>query len=118
MKKIKLSRESVAMGDAPHLMEFEIHPDWKIKEILKNIIKSGYLPKIYGRKSTWSVAINEPIAVITQENPKSLMLICLSDFPYKGTKSFVDIEHIHFSYHQQKKPDEVFEVLSRFRIKP
>ncbi|WP_194768726.1 hypothetical protein [Tamlana sp. I1] len=61
MKKIKLTRESVAMGDdvdAPHFLEIEIGPTWTIIEILKNIIKINYLPKISGGKATWSVAIN------------------------------------------------------------
>ena len=42
MKKIKLTRESVAMGDdveAPHFLEIEIHPNWTILEILKQILK-------------------------------------------------------------------------------
>ncbi len=120
MKNIKLTRESVAMGDdidAPHFEEIEIQPNWTIKKILKSIIKSEYLPRISGGKATWSVAINEPIAVLTQENSESPMLICLPDYPYQGTKGFVDIEHIHFNYHAQKKPIEVFEVLSRFNIK-
>jgi hypothetical protein len=120
MKKIKLTRESVAMGDdinAPHILEIEIDPNWTITEILKCIIKADYLPKISGEKATWSVAINEPIAVLTQKNPEKPLLICLPDYPYHGTKGFVEFDHIHFNYHMQKKASEVFEVLSRFKIK-
>ena len=46
MKKIKLTRESVAMGDdidAPHLLEIEIQSDWTILDILKHILKLNYL---------------------------------------------------------------------------
>ncbi len=121
MRKIKLTRESVAMGDdvdAPHFMEIEIQPAWTIIEILKSIINSGYLPGINGGKATWSVAINRPIAVLTQENSEFPMLICLPEYPYQGTKGFVEIQHIHFSYHAQKNPNEVYDVLSRFKIKP
>ena len=120
MKKIKLTRESVAMGDdinAPHFLEIEINSNWTIMEILKHIYQTNYLPKIIGGKATWSVAINEPIAVITQENPKEPMLICLPDYPYHGTRGFVEFDNIHFNYHAQKKASEVFEVLSRFKIK-
>lgn len=120
MKKIKLTRESVAMGDdveAPHFLEIEIHPNWTILEILKQILKLNYLPQIHGGKATWSVAINEPIAVLSQENFENPMLICLPDYPHQDTMGFVNIEHIHFNYHTQKKPDEVYEVLSRFRVK-
>jgi hypothetical protein len=120
MKKIKLTRESVAMSDdidAPHFMEIEIQPNWTITEILKYIIKSKYLPRISGGKATWSVAINEPIAVLTQENSQSPMLICYPEYPYQGTMGFVDIENIHFNYHAQKNPIEVLEVLREFNIK-
>ena len=120
MKKIKLTRESVAMGDdidAPHLLEIEIQSDWKILDILKHILKLNYLPQIYGGKATWSVAINEPIAVLSQDNSENPMLICLPDYPYHDTLGFINIEHIHFNYHAQKKPTEVYEVLSKFRVK-
>ncbi|WP_336129383.1 hypothetical protein [Mesoflavibacter sp. CH_XMU1422-2] len=120
MKKIKLTRESVAMGDdvnAPHFLEIEINSNWTIMEILKHIYQTNYLPKIIGGKATWSVAIDEPIAVITQENLKEPMLICLPDYPYHGTRGFVEFDNIHFNYHAQKKASEVFEVLSRFKIK-
>src|SRR5690606_39923641 len=83
MKKIKLTRESVAMGDdidAPHFLEIDIEPNWTITEILKYISNINYLPKISGGRATWSVAINEPIAVLTQENPKEPLLICLPDY--------------------------------------
>ena len=120
MKKIKLTRESVAMGDdvnAPHFLEIEIDPNWKIIEILKQINKTNYLPKISGGKATWSVVINKPIAVLTQENLEEPLLICLPDYPCQGTKGYVEFDHIHFNYRAQKKASEVFEVLLRFKIK-
>ena len=120
MKKIKLTRESVAMGDdidSPHFLEIEINPNWTIIEILKNINEIGYLPLIQGNKATWSVAINETIAVLSQGNFENPMLICLPDYPYQGTMGFIDIDYIHFNYHAQKNPKEVYEVLSRFNIK-
>ena len=120
MRKIRLTRGSVAMGDdidAPHLLEIKIATHWTITDILKYISRTNYLPKISGGKATWSVAINEPIAVLTQENPEEPLLICLPDYPYYGTKGFIEFDHIHFNYHAQKKASEVFEVLSRFRIK-
>jgi hypothetical protein len=120
MEKIKLTRESVSMGDdtdAPHVLEIEIQPNWTILEILKYILKLNYLPHIYGGKATWSVAINEPIAVLSQESFEKPMMICLPDYPYQETMRFVNIENIHFNYHAQKNPEEVYEVLSRFRVK-
>lgn len=120
MKKIKLTRESVAMADdinAPHLFEIEINRSWKISQILNCIINANYLPCINGGKATWSVSINEPIAVLSQENMKNPLLICLPDYPYQGTNGFVEFNHIHFNYHAQKEAIEVFEILSRFKMK-
>ena len=54
MKKIKLTRESVAMGDdidAPHLLEIEIQSDWTILDILKHILKLNYLFENYKHTS-------------------------------------------------------------------
>lgn len=120
MKKIKLTRESVAMGDdvdAPHFLEIEIEPNWTITEILEYVTDINYLPKIIGGRATWSVAINKPIAVLSQENPNEPLLICHPDYPYHGGRGFVEFDHIHFNYHAQKKANEVFEVLSRFKMK-
>lgn len=119
MKKITLTRASVAMGDdadAPHFKEIEIGRHWTILEILNHIMATNYLPTIGGGKATWSVSINGPIAVLSQENFEIPLLICLPDYPYHGTKAFIDLTHIHFNYHAQKKPEEVYTVLSRFSM--
>lgn len=121
MKQIRLTRDSVAMADdidAPHSKKIKINPNWKINDILDFILASNYLPKIKNGKATWSVAINEPIALLTQENPKSPLLICHPEYPHQETKGFVDIQYIHFNYHNQKEAKEVFDVLLRFRLKP
>jgi len=97
-------------------MEIEIQESWTITEILNKIREINYLPNIYGGVATWSVAIKQPIAVISQGNA-NLKLICLPDFPYQGTKGFVEFDHIHFNYHEQKDANEVFEVLRNFKIK-
>lgn len=84
-KKIKLTRESVCLADdveAPNLLEIDIQEDWTILQILNHIIKLKYLPKISGGKATWSVAIDIPIAVMSQENNYQPKLICLSEYPH------------------------------------
>ena len=121
MKQIVLTRDSVASGDdidAPHSKKIEVNPNWKINKILEFITTSNYLPKIKEGKATWSIAINNPIAVFTQENPESPLLICHPEYPHQETKGFIDIKHIHFNYHNQQEAKEVFDVLLRFRIKP
>lgn len=45
IKKIRLTRASVAMGDdvyAPHLQIVEINPNWTIVEILNDIVGFNY----------------------------------------------------------------------------
>lgn len=119
MKKIKLTRASVAMADdvnAPHLLDISIEPQWTIVEILNHIVRIRYLPRISGGDASWSVAINEPIAVLSQKNMAKPMLICFPDYPYYGTRAYVDIQHIHFNYHAQKSAQEVYDVLSRFNL--
>ena len=117
-KTIKLTRASVAAGDdinAPHFKKIEINADWKIERILTKIINSNYLPLIAG-KATWSVAINKPIAVISQEYQNSIDLISSPDYPHQETKGFVDIKSIHFNYHAQQDAKTVLEVLRRFEL--
>lgn len=117
IKTIKLTRASVAMGDdcdAPHEVLIKIGIEWTIERILKTIIELDYLPRISGGKATWSVASNQPLAVIAQEW-KSPKLICWPDYPNQGTKSFYNIQRLHFNYHAQDNPEKVFEVLHRFR---
>lgn len=117
-KKIILTRDSVAAGDdgdAPHYQTIEIGVDDKIEAILNAISDLCYLPQISGDKATWSVASNEPLAIIAQEwiAPK---LICMSEYPHPGTRAFYNIERLHFNYHAQDDPETAFKILWRFRI--
>ena len=118
MKNITLTRASVAAGDdfdAPHYKTIEIGIDWKIERILTEIINSKYLPLVAGN-ATWSVAIDEPIAVISKVYSNSIKLICFPEFPHQETQGFVDIKSIHFNYHAQQDPKIVLDVLKRFDL--
>jgi|WetSurMetagenome_2_1015567.scaffolds.fasta_scaffold1621938_1 hypothetical protein len=119
MKKIILTRDSVCAGDdvdAPHETSILIDENWKIKRILEEVLNNHYLATIEGGKATWSVACENPIAIIAQQwkEPK---LICMSDFPFQGTRGFKEIETLHFNYHAQDDPDTVHHVLERYRNK-
>ncbi|MEM9337693.1 MAG: hypothetical protein AAGA66_03135 [Bacteroidota bacterium] len=117
-KPITLTRASVAAGDdmdAPHFRKIDIASDWKIERILLEVLNANYLPSIAG-KATWSVAINEPIAVINQGHDRSIKLITLPGYPHQGTGGFVDIKTIHFNYHAQQDAGIVFDVLRRFDL--
>ncbi|HPA70821.1 MAG TPA: hypothetical protein PKY31_01040 [Spirochaetota bacterium] len=118
MGKITVTRDSVCAADdvdAPHVKTVSIGDDWSIEEILSRIIPS-YLPLISGGKATWSVAADNPIAVMAQEWGKP-RLLCLPEYPFHDTPGFVKITSLHFNYHAQDDPDTVFRVLRRYRHK-
>lgn len=116
MKKIIITRTSVSQGDDvfDHTLEIEIDEEWKIDQILKRIMEMNYLPGIIGGKATWSVAYDRPLAVIAQQWDSPEMLS--KDFPYQGTRRYVNFDRLHFNYHMQLDPSIVYDVLSRFRI--
>ena len=117
-KEIILTRDSVAAGDdgdAPHYLTIEIDTDDRIETILKTILNLRYLPQIRGYKATWSVASNEPLAIIAQEW-SAPMLICMSEYPYQDTRAFYNIKRLHFNYHAQDDPETAFKILRRFKI--
>ena len=117
-KTITITRDSVAAGDdgnAPHYLDVEIDTDDKINDILLAILELPYLPQIRGDKATWSVASNQPLAIIAQEWPAP-KLICYPDYPFQNTRAFYNIEKLHFNYHAQDDPELVFRVLYRFKV--
>jgi len=112
MKRILLSRDSVSMGDdsRDNRLEIEIDENWQISEILAEILRINYLPKIMFGKATWGVAYLQPVAVIAQEweEPK---LIRGEFFSYESK----DFDRLHFTYFAQKDPDLVYEILRQFK---
>lgn len=114
MKKIIVTRDSVAAGDdnnAPHLLTIQVKETDSIKNIIELLAHSEYLPKIYGGEGTWSVASHQPLAVIAQQWI-SARLICLTD---QDTFGNFNLDKIHFNYHSQDAPEMVLRVLYRFR---
>jgi hypothetical protein len=114
MRKIKLTRMSVSMGDdsRDNSLEIEVDENWKIGEILDEVLRINYLPKIMGGKATWSVAYDNPLAVIAQQwkQPKLIR----SQFPYTINNKYKDFDRLHFNYHGQKDPDLVREIIGEF----
>lgn len=114
MKKIIVTRDSVAAGDddsAPHLLTIQVKETDSIKNIIELLAHSEYLPKIYGGEATWSVASHQPLAVIAQQWI-SARLICLTD---QHTFVNFNLDRIHFNYHSQDPPEMVLHVLSHFK---
>jgi len=117
MKELLLTRDWVCWADSLESSNkkiIQIDPEWNINSILKEILSTNFIPKISGDHATWSVADKNPIAVIAQEWNEP-MLICMPDFPYQGTNHFVDLKCLHFNYHMQIDPNEVYKVLHNYR---
>lgn len=105
MRKIKLTRDSVAMGDdaRDNSPEIEVNEDWLIDKILDEVIRINYLPKIGGGKATWTVSYVFPLAIIAQEWAKPKIIN--AKFPFSLGDKNKDFNRLHFNYHSQLDPD-------------
>jgi hypothetical protein len=114
MRKILLTRNSVSMGDdsRDNSLEIEVNENWKIAEILAEVLRINYLPKIMGGKATWSVAYDNPLAVIAQQWDRPRLI--RPQFPYSISNKYKDFNLLHFNYHAQKDPDLVLDIIWEF----
>ena len=94
-------------------LEIEVDENWTIEQILDEIIRINYLPRISGGKATWSVAYYNPLAVIAQEWEKPIFFN--RQFPFSKPNESKDFDRLHFNYHAQYDPDIVKTVLGRFK---
>jgi hypothetical protein len=115
MRKIRLTRDSVSMGDdaGGTSLVIEINEDWLIEQILDEILRINYLPVVEGGRATWSVAFENPIAVISQQWYKPEIIIH-SEFPYPQREKSKNFNQLHFSYYPDEEPWLVYRILSSF----
>jgi hypothetical protein len=115
--KIILTRDPVCAGDdadSPHQKILEVTDQPSLREFVKRIVSSDYLPKFNGRV-TWVFSGSKPLAVVAEKwkEPKilgsSLAEPQLQDFLSQADDSGA----FHFSYMVEKDPDVVFEILER-----
>jgi dsRNA-specific ribonuclease len=115
--ELHINRDSVAAGDDadPHNKILEFVGDPSLKEAVKRIASSGYLPQMHDRKVCWVVSSDRPIAMIAEHwhEPKFLRGFN-SDDKLSGLARN-EIMKWHFSYLIQHDPDVVYEILSRVR---
>jgi hypothetical protein len=116
MRKITLTRDSVSMGDdaGGTVLEIEVNEDWLIEKILEEILIINYLPKIQGGKATWSVAFENPIAIISEQWEKPEIII-RSEFPFPHREKSKNFNRLHFSYYPNEEPWLVYRILSVFK---
>ena len=105
------------MGDdsRDNSLEIEVKENWKITKILEEVLRINYLPQIWGGKATWSVAYDNPLAVMTQQWPKPKYIGFAPEFPFTITNKYKDFNKLHFNYHAQIDPELVYRVISEFR---
>lgn len=117
--KIIVIRDSVCAADdasAPNQFELTMDDDASIQDIVTRIAWSSNMPKIQGGKATWSVVSKEIIAVIAQ----SWKIPRMTNFIEPNIED-LDFENgtlkVYLNYYAQMKPDMVFEVLEKTKIK-
>jgi hypothetical protein len=110
---VHLTRDSVAAGDdadAPHQKTLMISNTSNVEEIIMAVVNARYLASISGGHATWSAISNIPVAVVAQEWDKPKMLSAIP-IPLKSLDVIDNAIRLHFCYHAQRNPDDVFEVL-------
>ena len=107
--KVKLTRDSVAMGDdcdAPHEKIIAVPDSASIREIIQVVLHSRYLAQIAGGKATWSVTSRIPVAIVAQQWAEPKML---GDASVPRSLLFSEgMLVLHFAYHTQEDPNLVY----------
>lgn len=114
--KIYVSRESVAAGDdvyAPNAKSLSVPDGTSLREIVRSIAQSGYLPQIAGNQATWSVTSNIPVAVVAQQwaEPRMLDPLSLDELDCND-----GVLRLYFNYHAQIDPETIYKVFRGFRL--
>jgi hypothetical protein len=114
--KIYVSRRSVAAGDdfnAPNSESLSVPDGTDLREIVRGIAQSGYLPGIAGGQATWSVTSNVPVAIVAQQwaEPRMLDPLSLNELDRKD-----GVLRLYFNYHAQIDPETVYKVFWGFRL--
>jgi hypothetical protein len=116
--KLYVTRGSVTAADdvdAPHRLQIAGPATGDVGAAIKDVLATGYLPRIVGGKATWSVVSNRPIAVVAQQWAKPRLLDTY-DTSFKGLDVGDGRLRLHFNYHAQLDPEMVVEVLWGFRL--
>jgi dsRNA-specific ribonuclease len=115
--ELHINRDSVAAGDDadPHNKILEFLGDPSLKEALKRIVSSEYLPRMHDRKVSWVVSSQRPMAVIAEHWQEPKFLRGFNGDDKLGSLARSETMKWHFSYLIQNDPDVVYEILSRVR---
>ena len=116
--KLYITRDSVAAGDdfdAPHVRKGSVADDADVSHIVEACLRLSPLPNISGGFATWALSSGVPIAVVAQQwsSPK-----LIAEFPFD--RQYLDIANntlrLHFTYLEQRDPEDVHAVLSELKL--
>jgi len=114
MPFVQLTRESVAAGDdahAPHAMRVTVPAGATPHEVLEEINRLRYLPRVAGGKATWVAGDPAPLAVLAQQWPEAIIL------PAGAASAGLPLA-LHFRYLGQDDPAKVVAALSAREQQP
>ncbi|EGQ8682106.1 hypothetical protein GKA74_24350 [Vibrio parahaemolyticus] len=98
MLRVKLTRDSVCMGDdcdAPHFLELELSNDSNIQNLVDAVDAKSYLAKVAGLGHLWLLLVNDKQVVALKGNSMKVREngdVCLSLLAVDGTLN------VHFKY--------------------
>ena len=106
--RIRLTRESVAMGDdarAPHEEYLDMPDGTTFGQAVDRVIWQQYLARIKGGRATWLVTVGQTVHAVVAQEWATPSWLTDPDVPAPA--------EVHFRYLAQRDPGAVFAELSR-----
>jgi len=97
-------------SDNPQPLSFEIADTASPEEVLRRAADLSWLPSIQGNRATWSIASNEPLAVLAYEWPDLKFLPQLAERMRTAERRDGALL-LFFNYHAQHDPEMVYRIL-------
>jgi hypothetical protein len=114
--RVIATRDDVHASDSPQPLAFDIADTASPEEVLRRSADRSWLPAISGGRATWSIASNEPLAVLAYGWPDLKPLPRLAERMRAADRRGGAL-NLHFNYHAQIDPEIVFRVLWDLRLR-
>ena len=108
--RIIATRHDVHASDDPRPFHFEMADGASPEEILRRAADPSWLPSIQGNRATWSIASNEPLAVLSYQW-SDLKFLPQLDERIRAAERRDGALRLFFSYHAQHDPEIVYRIL-------
>lgn len=114
---VLIVRDDVHPADAVRTLQVRVFADTTVADLVNEVIRPrplGFLPSIQGRRATWVVEYDRPLAVLAQQWSEPRFLV------EPGTPAMPLLAGdpqpaLRVSYHLQADPDVVFAALHQKR---